>query len=74
MAPLSGHYGVQLWTPEAGGLIDFGAENHEHAGAGGAVQAGDRADQAPGAYRDGHPDPGAGPVPGRAPAVRVPAR
>jgi DNA invertase Pin-like site-specific DNA recombinase len=29
MAPLFEHYGVQLWTPEAGGRIDFGAEIHE---------------------------------------------
>jgi len=26
MAPLFEHYGVQLWTPEAGGLVDFQAE------------------------------------------------
>ncbi len=29
MAPLSGHYGIQLWTPEVGGRIDFHAEDHE---------------------------------------------
>jgi site-specific DNA recombinase len=29
MAPLFEHYGIQLWTPEAGGRIDFGAESHE---------------------------------------------
>ncbi|MGH3260202.1 MAG: recombinase family protein [Streptosporangiaceae bacterium] len=29
MAPLFEHYGVQLWTPEVGGRIDFGAEDHE---------------------------------------------
>jgi hypothetical protein len=29
MAPLFENYGVQLWTPEAGGRIDFGAEIHE---------------------------------------------
>jgi site-specific DNA recombinase len=29
MAPLFEHYWVQLWTPEAGGRIDFGAESHE---------------------------------------------
>jgi hypothetical protein len=26
MAPLFEHYGVQLWTPEVGGRIDFAAE------------------------------------------------
>jgi site-specific DNA recombinase len=29
MAPLFEHYGVQLWMPEAGGLVDFQAEGHE---------------------------------------------
>jgi len=29
MAPLFEHYGVQLWTPEVGGRIDFHAEDHE---------------------------------------------
>jgi hypothetical protein len=29
MAPLFEHYGVQLWAPEAGGRIDYGAEDHE---------------------------------------------
>jgi site-specific DNA recombinase len=29
MAPLFEHYGVQLWTPEGGGRIDFQAEEHE---------------------------------------------
>ena len=29
MVPLFEHYGVQLWTPELGGRIDFHAEDHE---------------------------------------------
>jgi len=29
MAPLFGHYGIQLWTPEAGGRVDFHAEAQE---------------------------------------------
>ena len=29
MAPLFEHYGIQLWTPEVGGRIYFGAEDHE---------------------------------------------
>ncbi len=29
MAPLFDHYGIQLWTPEVGGRIDFGAGDHE---------------------------------------------
>src|SRR5215472_4050222 len=31
MAPLFEHYGVQLWTPEAGGAVDFRAESHDEA-------------------------------------------
>ena len=46
----------------------------DDAGAGPVVQAGDHPDPDPGPHRDGRPDPGAGPVPGRPPAVRVPAR
>jgi len=42
--------------------------------AGPVVQAGDHQDQDPGPYRDVRPDPGAGPLPGRPSAVRVPAR
>jgi DNA invertase Pin-like site-specific DNA recombinase len=29
MAPLFEHYGIQLWTPEVGGRVDFGAEDYE---------------------------------------------
>src|SRR6516164_1899345 len=29
MAPLFEHYGVQLWMPEAGGRVDWHAEDHE---------------------------------------------
>jgi DNA invertase Pin-like site-specific DNA recombinase len=29
MAPLFEHYGIQLWTPEVGGRVDFHAEDHE---------------------------------------------
>ena len=29
MAPLFEHHGVQLWMPEVGGRVDFGAEDHE---------------------------------------------
>ena len=29
MAPLFEHYGIQLWTPEAGGRVDFQAEEQE---------------------------------------------
>ncbi|MGH3404902.1 MAG: recombinase family protein [Streptosporangiaceae bacterium] len=31
MAPLFEHYGVQLWLPEAGGLVDFHGEGQEEA-------------------------------------------
>jgi DNA invertase Pin-like site-specific DNA recombinase len=29
MAPLFEHYGIQLWTPEVGGRVDYQAEDHE---------------------------------------------
>ena len=29
MAPLFEHHGIQLWTPETGGPVDFGAGEHE---------------------------------------------
>jgi site-specific DNA recombinase len=29
MAPLFEHYGIQLWTPEVGGRVNFAAEDHE---------------------------------------------
>jgi site-specific DNA recombinase len=29
MAPLFGHYDLQLWAPEAGGPVDFAAADHE---------------------------------------------
>jgi site-specific DNA recombinase len=31
MAQLFEHYGIELWMPEAGGRVDFGAEGHEEA-------------------------------------------
>ena len=31
VAPLLGHYGVQLWMPEAGGKVDFASEHDERA-------------------------------------------
>ena len=76
MAPLFEHYGIQLWMPEVGGRVDWHAEDHEQTmlALGIVVQAGDHPDPDPGPDRDGRADPGAGPVPGRAPAVRVPAR
>ena len=59
MAPLFEHYGIQLWTPEVGGRIDFAAEDHEETmlALGFSVQAGDRPDQDPGPHRDGRPKP-----------------
>ena len=29
MAPLSEHYGIQLWMPEVGGRVDWHADDHE---------------------------------------------
>ena len=46
----------------------------DHARAGIVVQAGDHPDKDPGPHRDGRPDQRARPVPGRSPAIRIPAR
>ena len=67
------HPAVDAGGRRAGRLARRGPRA-DHARAGPVVQAGDHPDPDPGADRDGRPDPGAGPVPGRAPAVRVPAR
>src|SRR5436305_12755494 len=29
MEPLFGHYGIQLWMPEAGGRVDYASEHDE---------------------------------------------
>ena len=73
MAPLFEHYGTQLWMPETGGQVDYQSEHDEHDRARPVIQAGDHQDQHPGPHRDGRPDPGAGPLPGRPSAVRIPA-
>jgi len=76
MAPLFEHYGVQLWLPEAGSRVDYASEHDEQAMTvlGLSSKREVTPDQHPGADRDGGPDAGAGPVPGRAAAVRLPAR
>src|SRR4029077_4640421 len=70
MAPLFEHYGVQLWMPETGGRGDYQGEDEvkKIAVLGLSSKRGDHPDQHPGPHRDGCPDPGAGPVPGRPPA------
>jgi hypothetical protein len=75
MAPLFEHYVVQLWLAEAGGRVDYRSEHHEQAMLvlGLSSKREVNPDQHPGADRDGGPDTGAGPVPGRPAAVRAPA-
>ena len=73
MAPLFEHYGVQLWMPEAAGQVDFASEHDEQACGAGVVVEREVTRTSSGADRDGGPGAGAGPVSGRAPAVRVPA-
>ena len=46
----------------------------DDADAGVVLQAGDHPNEDPGPHRDGRADPGAGPLPGRSAAVRVPPR
>jgi len=60
MAPLPGHYGVQLWMPEAGGRVDFSSEHDEHAmtvlgpsSKRGVTRTSIRASGCPGAHRPG---------------------
>jgi hypothetical protein len=76
MAPLFEHYGVQLWMPGVGGAgrLARRGPRADHARPGSVVQTGDHPDKDPGPHRDGYSDQGAGPVPGRAPALRIPAR
>jgi hypothetical protein len=78
MAPLFEHYGIQLWMPEVGGRVDWHAEDHEQTmlalGLSSKREITRTRVPGPSAGRDGGADAGAGPVPGRASAVRVPAR
>jgi hypothetical protein len=75
MAPLFGHYGMQLWMPQAGGRVDWHAEDHEQAmpALGWSSKRAITRTLLPGARRDGRADPGAGPLPRRPAAIRVPA-
>lgn len=43
MAPLFGHYGIQLWTPEIGALVDCGSEDQTVVRVLAGVLPGDRA-------------------------------
>ena len=58
------------WRP---GRLRVRARRAGDDGAGAVVEAGGHPDQYPGADRDGRPGPGAGPLPRRPAAVRVPA-
>src|SRR5580698_4059381 len=75
MAPLFEHYGVQLWMPETGGRVDYQSEHDEKTmlALGLSSKREITRTRIRGADRDGRADPGAGPVPGRSAAVRVPA-
>ena len=74
MAPLFGYYGVQPWTPEVSGRIDFRAEDHEETMLALGLQSKREIAQTKIRVRAAMgPDPGAGPVSGRPSAVRVPA-
>jgi site-specific DNA recombinase len=59
MAPLFEHYGIQLWTPEADGRIDFHAEGHEQMMMALGLQSKREITrtQDPGPHRNGGPDP-----------------
>jgi len=76
MAPLFEHYGVQLWMPETGGRVDYQSEHDEKtmtvlglSSKREITRTSIRVRTAMAAQT-----PGAGPVPWRPSAVRVPAR
>jgi hypothetical protein len=66
-------FAVDAGGRRAGGLARR-RSRADDAGPGLVLQAGDHPDLDPGPHRDGRPDKGAGPVPGRPSAVRVPPR
>ena len=74
--PLFEHYGVPLWVPEVGGPIDPRNEAHDLVMSRVRRDEQGRAepDQDPRQGRHGRPGQGRGPVPRRAPALRVPDR
>ena len=75
MAPLFEHYGVLLVDAGGGwpGRLRVRARRARHDRPRTVIKTGSHPDEHPGADRDGGPGPGAGPVPRRPPAVRVPA-
>jgi site-specific DNA recombinase len=75
VAPLFEHYGVQLWMPEAGGRVDFASEHDEHTMTVLGLSSKREVTRTSIRVRTamGGPGAGAGPVPGRAAALRVPA-
>ena len=74
MAPLFEHYGVQLWMPEAGGRVDFASEHDERAMTVLGLSSKREITRTSIRVRTAMAaQTGAGPVPGRATAVRVPA-
>jgi len=76
MAPLLEHYGARLWMPQTGGRVGYQCEHDEKTMTVLGLSSKREITRASigGPHRDGRPDPGAGPVPGRPAAVRVPAR
>ena len=66
------HRAVDARSGRAGGLARR-ESRADHAGAGLVLETGDHPHPDPGKDRDGYSDSGAGPVPGRSAAVRVPA-
>ena len=73
MAPLFEHYGVQLWMPEAGGQVDFASEHDERAMTVLGLSSKREITRTSIRVRTAMAAQPAGPVPGRATALRVPA-
>ena len=75
MAPLFEHYGIQLWTPEVGGRVDFHAEDHEETMLALGLQSKREIIRTRIRVRTAMATQTReqGPLPGRPPAIRVPA-
>jgi hypothetical protein len=76
MAPLFEHYGIGLWMPEVGGRVDWHAEDHEQTMLALGLSSKREITRTRIRVRTAMATqtPGAGTLPGRPPAVRVPAR
>ena len=76
MAPLFEHYGIQLWMPQVGGRVDWHAKDHEQTMLAPGLSSKREITRTRIRVRTAMAAQtlGAGPLPGRPTAARVPAR